>query len=224
MLDAIGLRVAQPPAVDVIRRDAVGPVTLPDALMRSAAPDEALAPPVRKLSERWYTIQHKPFEGARARIAIRRAGFEVHWPRQIVRRHRRDDVLEPLFPGYLFARFDVARRGWGGIQRADHVVGILGLREVGAPIPVAVGEVERLIERAGAIDLPIDSTGDDRFHVLVEPIKPGTPLTLLDERLFGQPAILKADRGGDRVKVLLQMLGCDRVVELARASVRVAQP
>lgn len=218
MLDDTREHLAPLRLTEVIRRGTASHVTPSAAQSAPEAPDEAQAPPVRKHSERWYVIRHKPFEGHRARNAIRRLGFEVHWPRAIVRQPRRNDVIEPLFPGYLFARFDVARAGWAAINKPDPIVGIVGVKEQGGPIPVPVGAVERLIAQAGAIDLPI-IPAEDADDVVV-PLAAGEEVMLLDPHWMGLRGLLKADRGGERVKVLLTVLGAERLVEVPRASVR----
>jgi transcriptional antiterminator RfaH len=218
MLDDTGNNLAPLRLTKAIQRGTASYVTSSAPSMGPEAPDEAQALPVRKLSERWYVIRHKPFEGFRARNAIRRLGFEVHWPRTIVRVPRRNDVIEPLFPGYLFARFDINRAGWGRIPRADAVVGVLGLEQGGTPIPVPSGEVERLIAQARAIDLPIEPPED--AEAAVTPLAEGVEVTILDARLMGAKGLLKADRGGERVKVLLNILGAERLVEVPRALVR----
>lgn len=160
MLDDIENHSAHAGLTETIRRGAASPVSPSAATSAPAAPDEAQALPVRKHSPRWYVVMHKPFEGARARRAIRGLGFDVHWPREIKRQARSNDVIEPVFPGYLFVRFDESRGGWAQIRRLDHVAAICGVREHGRPIPLPRGEVEALITRAGGMDGLIDSTGD----------------------------------------------------------------
>lgn len=160
MLDDTSHNLSQLRPTETIRRGTASQVSLSAALLAPAALDEAPPPPVRELSLRWHVVRHKPFEGARARNAIRRLGFECHWPRVISRRPRHDDVIEPLFQGYLFAQFDACRGGWSRINRLDEVVAIIGLRELGRPLALPRGEVEALIARAGAIDCAIDTTGD----------------------------------------------------------------
>lgn len=224
MLDGIGANLASLRPTETIRRGVASPVSSSAPLQGPEAPDAAQALPVRQPSERWFVVQHEPFFGPTARHHIRRLGFEVHWPRMIVRQARRDDVIVPLFPGYMFALFDVARGGWGEIHRAKskHIMGVLGVRELGAPIAVRWGEVEKLICRAGAIDAAIDLTGDKDVPEPVVPLEAGAVVMFLDENLFSHPAILHADRGGPRVDILMQMLGAERVVSVPRDRVRAA--
>lgn len=220
MLDDTQGHLAMLRPTETIRRGTASHVIPSAPVSGPAALGEASALPVRKLSDRWYVVRHKPFEGFRARTAIRRLGYDVHWPRVVVRQPRRNDEIQPLFPGYLFARFHVARGGWGLIHRAAGVVGILGVEAGRSPLPVPVGEVERLISRAHGMQALIDETGDDDAAVL--PLSEGTEVMILDPMLMGQRGLLRSDKGGDRVKVLLNLLGADRVVEIERSKVRAA--
>lgn len=232
MLDGISATVAHSSfKAEAIGRRTAGPVTLPEVPRHSEQLDEAPAPPVRRTSsliaERWYCIQHEKYQGARARLNIRRAGFgpdDVHWPRAIIRDPRKDDVLEPLFPGYLFVRFDVRRAGWGKIRHAGNVLAILGVREIGSPIAIPHGEVERLIDLAqGAIGGAIDKTGDQlEEERLASILVSGTKLTFLDEALFANPVMLRADRGRERVEVMMTWFGEERIVSARRDAMKQA--
>lgn len=241
MLDDTGRAGAEAIQTDAIRRDVVSPVAPPDALRGTEALEGAQALPVRLHStprnERWYCVQHEPFNGHRARINIIRAGFPlcgVHWPRIIIRPRRGSDVIEELFPGYLFVRFDVRRPGWSLISRkGGHLLGILGVRELGAPIPVPAGEIERLVDRSGGIAGAIDGTGDaERERLAAEaaaddaqraslavgrrPRVECRQETFLDRELFGNRSLLITDRGKARVEVMMTWFGAERVAAVRR--------
>lgn len=206
MLDDIAQGFAQAGPTEAIARGAASPVTPSAAQAAPEAPIEAPAPSVRKHSPRWYVVMHKPFEGARARREIRGLGFDVHWPREIKRRARANDEIEPVFPGYLFVRFDESRGGWAQIRRLDHVTAICGVREYGRPVPLPRGEVEALIARAGGMDGVIDNTGD------AEPIfAPGKDGGRLAATLDGRRSA-KAERGPWRRLDALESLIRDAAV------------
>lgn len=207
MLDDSTHNLAPLRSTDVIRRGAASPVTPSAPNQGPEAPDEAQALPVRKHSPRWYVVMHKPFEGARARRAIRELGFDVHWPREIKRQARANDVIEPVFPGYLFVRFDERRGGWAQIRRLDHVAAICGLREHGRPIPLPRGEVEALIARAGGMDGVIDCTGDAE-PIASLPKDGGRLAAMLDSRRGA-----RAERGPWRRLDALESLIRDAAVQ-----------
>ena len=64
---------------------------------------------------RWYVVHTQANGEERARANLERQGFEVYLPRYLKhRRHARrtGPVRRPLFPCYLFVRFDRARTPW----------------------------------------------------------------------------------------------------------------
>lgn len=181
------------------------------AAATSAAYSEATAPSAAQ----WVAILHRAHRGASARHAIRAAGYEVHWPRLVVRRPRQDDMLSPLFPGYLFARVEPAQ-SWGALCYCDDVLEVLGVRDQARPHVVPRGYVEALIDEAGSIDLPIDRTPEGR------PIMRPGPVRLAGGPLDALQGLLVADGGSDRVKVLLSLLGRSIAVSAPRQHVRQA--
>lgn len=180
----------------------------------NTAPDAV----VKSMSATWLCIHHRPDDGARVRLGIRREGWEVHWPREVVRMPRKDDVLRPFFPGYMFARPLERHARWDSLRGAvPNVIGIVGVREHGQPVHPPRGFVEMLIDRAGgAIDGVIPAPEDER----ADKLRPGAKLRLRHGAWDGVEAVLEVDRGV-RVDVLLTLLGVRRVVSVDRASVEV---
>lgn len=163
---------------------------------------------------RWVVVRHRADDGGNVRFNIRRAGIDVHWPRIWERRPRRDDVARPLFGGYMFARLDPGQ-SWGPILRVRNVLGVLSGAD-GAPIPVPEGTVERLIEKAGAIDGVINTLPD----AMPARMAPGTKLAVLSGPFAELDAVLAQDAGA-RVQVLLRIMGGDRIVQMPRENVAV---
>ncbi len=59
----------------------------------------------------WFVLATKPKQEVIAEQNLRKQGIEVYLPlyrRQIKVKRERVEVITPLFPGYLFARFDLA--------------------------------------------------------------------------------------------------------------------
>ena len=185
-----------------------GSVPLPDAIPASV---QSSAEGTRTAAA-WLCIQHHSGFGPQVRLELRRAGFEVHWPRFVHRIPRKDDVLRPLFPGYMFAS---GTAHWGAILRIPRVVDIVGRREQSRPAIVPSGMVEALIRRAGAIDLPIDDTPDGRALAIKRRMEAG-PVRIAGGPLEGLEGILRVDNGEERVRVLLQIMGAEREVTVSR--------
>lgn len=162
---------------------------------------------------RWYAIRHHGHYGAVARAGLLREGFEVHWPRLVLRKLRQPDVLDPVFPGILFARFDASDPAWGVVLHVPRVAGVLGRVETGQPVPVERGYVEALLALAGGHDGVIDCTaeapGKHRRRPEGERLEEGATVMLNDVA-----ATVLRDDGRERVQLLVGAL---------RVSVRHAQ-
>ena len=79
----------------------------------------------------WYVVQVHAHAETKAQMHLTRQGFETYVPRYLKRRRharRTDTVAAPLYPAYLFVRFDPSdpsmaldsfdcRRGAAGLQR-----------------------------------------------------------------------------------------------------------
>ena len=206
--------------LEVIERGAASSVPQPGTAQAPDAPPEGQPPAVRKHTlpgERWYVLQHSPFEAPMLRAAIRRNGFAVHWPRYIHRPRRGDDVLVPLFGGYLFVRFDIRRAGWGALRRLPGAVGWVRMLEKGAPIPVAQGYVERLIRAAGGeFDGLIDPTGD---AASLDWLPVEAPVEVTGTVLAGRRGLLVPERASQRVALLMEAMGVQVTVRLRRDAV-----
>jgi transcriptional antiterminator RfaH len=80
-----------------------------------------------RAGDRWYVAETLPRKEALALEHLRRQGFGGFCPRlRKLRRHarRREQVLVPLFPSYVFVRFDPATSPWRSIN------GTLGIRRL----------------------------------------------------------------------------------------------
>lgn len=226
MLDEVKAVMAQGAQTETIAQAMGGNVSPPDAHSGTEAPDKSQGSSGATAQEaprkRWYAVQHDAFLGGVARNAIRSAGFRVHWPRQLIRDRRRDDMLVPLFRPYLFVEFD-RDRPWSEILRRENgVVTILGIREFGAPVPARPGAVEKLIKRAGGRDDGwIDTTGDDkgpaRASVL---LAPGAEVEFVDDLLFGRGAVTSLDRGRANIEVMMEMFGMPCRVQVPRSRIK----
>ncbi len=152
--------------------------------------------------KRWYVVYTQSRAENRAQWHLRNQGFECFVPRcRRTRRHARktDTVLEPLFPRYLFVRFDVNASRWLAINSSRGVITLLtdGKR----PVPVPNDVVEKLMAEADEQGVtPLASLG--MFWK-------GQEIRIKSGPFAGQMGevadVLAKER--DRVQVLLSMLG-----------------
>jgi transcription antitermination factor NusG len=99
----------------------------------------------------WYAIQIQARLGSIASATLRGKGYEEFLPLYRSRRRWSDRIKElelPLFPGYLFCRFDASDRLMP-ILTTPGVIGIVGAGKT--PVPVDEGEIEaiRAVLRSG---------------------------------------------------------------------------
>jgi transcription antitermination factor NusG len=97
--------------------------------------DEAIHP--------WFALQVRSRFEAKTSTTLTSMGYECFLPQYRVVRRWSDRLKElelPLFPGYLFCRFDVHRRL--PILMTAGVVGVVGIAR--QPVPVDETEIERI--------------------------------------------------------------------------------
>lgn len=89
----------------------------------------------------WYGVRTKSNQERVAATVLEAKGFEPYVPTYSVRRRWSDRIVEtslPLFPGYLFCRFDSSQRL--PIISTPGVVSVVGFGKV--PAPISNREVE----------------------------------------------------------------------------------
>ena len=163
----------------------------------------------------WYCLHTKPQrENYAAEQLAENLSLEVYFPRmrrqKVVRRMRRE-VTEPLFPQYLFCRFDLVTE-YRAVRYTREVIDVLSFGQQPAIVnETLIDELKTWCCEAAQIrPQPIFSSGDR--------------VEITDGPLQGLEAVIMQERsGGDRVAVLLSILGCDaqltiRSCLLAKAS------
>ncbi|WP_443692390.1 transcription/translation regulatory transformer protein RfaH [Pseudomonas sp.] len=163
---------------------------------------------------RWYLIQTKPRQEARAEEHLQRQQFECYRPLKAAapkKRNPRAVSEEELFPGYLFIRMDQVHDNWYPIRSTRGVARIVTFG--GHPVPVQDELIEQIRQRLlSPAPQPEFQEGE---HVL---IKSGGFCDI--EAIF-----LTAD-GEERAVILLNLLQREQKVtlpisSLARMEVRV---
>lgn len=163
-------------------------------------------------SSDWYVIQTKPREDQRALDNLHAQNFEAFQPRCTVTRRRagqRREVLEPLFPGYVFVALDRLEQDWGPIRSTR---GVARLVRFGDEIPALP---RGLVERLRALD----------GIVLADPLarlKRGDTVRITDGPLAGMQAAFDLLDGEQRVFVLLDWMQRRVRVAVDRSAIEVA--
>jgi transcription antitermination factor NusG len=152
---------------------------------------------------RWYVVQTQPRREELGARNLARQGFGVFLPRfaRTVRHARRSStVLRPLFPGYAFVTFDPEVDRWRAVLGTCGISTLI--RRGDRPSPVPEGVVEGLMAAAAAGD-GLDFTKD--FVV-------GCSLRFQSGPFAERIGELIEMSDAERVRVLLEFLGSERVV------------
>ena len=153
---------------------------------------------------RWYVVQSKPREEERALHFLQKKGLQAYLPRMEVEKVRgikRITMEKPLFPSYLFCRFDPEE----SLAHVRWTRGVLRiLPESVSPFPVqeeVVASIRSLEQRDGVIrKKPLRK--NDRISITRGPMKD----------ILGIFEHWASDQG--RVRVLLKFMHYQATVEL----------
>jgi transcriptional antiterminator RfaH len=149
---------------------------------------------------RWYAVYTQPHAETKALDHLLRQGYSAYLPRYrtlVSHARRRQMVLRPLFPRYLFAGIDRGSMRWRPILSTCGVTSIVRAGDEPATVPSEVVAAIREREQAGGFDRL------GRQHSL----RPGELVRVTAGALEDMVGRLVELRDQDRVVVLLELLG-----------------
>ncbi|WP_299938855.1 transcription termination/antitermination NusG family protein [uncultured Pelagimonas sp.] len=152
------------------------------------------------MTQKWHLAQLKPNGLNRATVNLARQGFEFFAPMQKQGPNQRK---QPLFPGYVFVRFDPADTQWRAINNTLGVARLVCLQS-NRPnhIPAAVMQaLQARCDVDGVLLPPKDLTPGDRVRITEGPFA-------------GWVTEVAQMRGTDRVMVLLSLIGEENRAEM----------
>jgi len=155
----------------------------------------------------WYAIQTKSRQEDRVALSLRdRAGVPVFLPKVAdfrKRRSQRVTVIEPMFPSYLFVQIRLDPAPWYTIRWTPGVKRVVATGETPTPVPAEV--IRMLRERC-----------DDGGIIPWRPrLRAGAAVYVAHGPFSGLEGILERPSSrGERVRVLLQLMGCLMPVEM----------
>jgi transcriptional antiterminator RfaH len=146
----------------------------------------------------WYVVSTKPHQEKQAELHVKQCGIECFLPllktNKIIRRTRKM-VIQPLFPGYFFARFNLSKH----YRAVNYATGVRKIVEFGSgPVELDTIIIDAIKERLndGYVTPP---SGRFKMGQIVH-IK-GGPLTGL------QAVFMREMTDRNRVLLLLNTLG-----------------
>ncbi len=147
----------------------------------------------------WFVVLSKPRREAEAAEQLSRQNYVVFLPRVQVQRRQRGrwrEVVEPMFPRYLFLQATLGDDDLAPVRSTRGVVGLVRFGGQIRPAPDAVVEtLQRLCAaKSGVVELP-------------RVLEPGSRVRILEGPFAGHEAELLNTAGESRVRVLLHLLG-----------------
>lgn len=160
----------------------------------------------------WYSVWCKPRQELVAEENLQRQGFRVYLPRLLTKQRRRGkwiDVIEALFPRYLFVQVDPVARSMAPIRSTRGAIGLVSFGREPAVVPNEM--VNMIMQRE---DEALGLRRDER------PLfASGDPIRLADGPLAGMEGLFAEEDGEQRVLVLLELLGKTNRISVDRDSV-----
>lgn len=162
-------------------------------------------------SDNWYLAQLKPNGFERAIFNLNRQKFVTFMPmrRKTVRHARRlKEVLQPIFPGYVFVRFGAHSIDW---RKINSTIGVTRLVSFHAEKPAAVpkGLIAALIKRCDEQDVlrPLDD------------LKTGEAVKMVSGSFAEFVGEIEAFVAADRLRILFDFMGQKTRMDVPRGDV-----
>lgn len=162
--------------------------------------------------QRWFAVHTHSGAEALAQGNLERQGFTTYLPRWLkTRRHarRQTRIKTPLFPRYLFVRFDPDRTRWrsiNGTYGVSHLV-----RMGGKPSPLPHGVISEIRARENE---------DGLVNVAERPdFESGEAVRVTTGPFADQSGIFECMDDRQRIVILLGILGREIRVPMPRGSV-----
>ncbi|MCY1401192.1 Transcription antitermination protein RfaH [compost metagenome] len=148
---------------------------------------------------RWYLIQCKPRQDARAEENLIRQDFNCFRPTKLLK--RTSEQTESLFPGYLFIRLDKYSDNWHPIRSTRGVSRLVTFGH--QPIAVPDEVVHQLQQKLG------------NFPASERIFNPGDTVRINAGSLKDLDAIFLSRDGNERVLILLKLLNREHSISLS---------
>ena len=156
----------------------------------------------------WYAVHTKPRQEATAEQNLRRQGFDIYFPKVLVRKLKRGKwvkVVEPLFPRYLFILVDPDQHSLAPVRSTLGVSDLVRFGQQLRPVPDAVIAFLRQAE----------DPETHQHHADEWPHRSGDEVEVLEGPFKGFSAIFQAATSEDRALLLIDLLGRQNPVDVA---------
>ena len=150
------------------------------------------------MSKEWFILQFKSNSHHLAAKNLNRQGFETFLPLHETTSRRLSRFIntsKPLFPGYMFIKFDRAESEWHKINSTYGVSRLITFNSTLKPIPINI--VDSLMKR-------YDSSGK---LLPIQKLKKGDQVTVLKGPFANFIATVEKYEADQRIWILMDLMG-----------------
>ena len=150
------------------------------------------------MSKEWFILQHKPNAHHQATKNLTRQGFEVFLPLNDTTSRKLSRFIntsKPLFPGYMFIRFNRAESNWHKINNTYGVSRLITFNSILKSIPTIF--VDHLMKRYDLLGKLIP----------IQKLKKGDQVTVLTGPFANFAATVEKYEDDQRIWVLMDLMG-----------------
>lgn len=162
---------------------------------------------------RWYVVRTKPHQELLAQKNLEHQGYHTYLPLCMEQRQRRQRFVKtvaPLFPGYLFSRIDTTVQTTAPIRSTFGTMGMLRFGDRIAVVPdLIIADLQDRTDRDTGLVCPRQAQ-----------FSRGDKVAVASGPFVGLEGIYQSQSGGDRVRILLNMLGRQTATILSRTELR----
>jgi len=159
----------------------------------------------------WYLIYTKPRQERIAVNNLERQGYHTYLPLLRQRRRRAgrySEVVEALFPRYLFIHLDEQTDNWAPIRSTLGVSGLVRFGGMPSKVPDPLIDMIRASADASGIQ-----------QLPEKELKPGDKVRIREGAMAGYEAVFSARTSKERVILLLEIAGKTAQVKLSRDAI-----
>jgi transcriptional antiterminator RfaH len=156
------------------------------------------------MSKEWFILQFKSNAHRQANKNLQQQGFETFLPLNNItsrKASRFTNVTQPLFPGYMFVKFDVTNPRWNKINSTYGVLRLITFNSILKSIPTEV--IESLIKRCNMSGKLLP----------VKKLKKGDQVKLIEGPFANFIATIESYQSDERVWILMDLMGREAKIQ-----------
>ena len=165
------------------------------------------------MSNNWYVLQFKPNSHFQAKKNLDRQGFETFLPLDDTTSRKSSRFIntsKPLFPGYMFIRFDKAETNWHKINNTYGVSRLITFNSILKSIPTSF--VDSLMKR-------YDLSGK---LLPIKKLKKGDQIKVLKGPFANFIATVEKYEDDQRIWILMDLMGRKSKIQAETVSLQLS--